>query len=320
MLSRLVAVPYTALHKNNLFQDYKELKMSHLIVGAVQISCSDDMNANLDKIELHVREAARRGAKLVVLQELFEGPYFCIDVDAVHHQRAKPFKSHSTIARFSSLAKELGVVLPVSFYEEAGAKRFNSLAIIDADGQTLGLYRKSHIPDSPGYSEKYYFADGDTGFMVHDTAVGKVGAGICWDQWFPEAARSMVLKGAEILIYPTAIGSEPSYPAWDSRDHWQRVMQGHAGANLTPVIASNRVGIETGKSGSMVFYGSSFITDHTGAKLAEADRVSEGVITASLDLKEMAEQRRSWGVFRDRRCDLYGEIAQPSPARLMPAT
>jgi N-carbamoylputrescine amidase len=294
--------------------------LAHLVVGAVQIACGDDANANLDKLELHVREAARRGAKLVVLQELFEGPYFCIDIDPVHNKRAKPFKGNNTIARFSSLAKELGVVLPVSFFEEDGDKRFNSLAMIDADGKTLRLYRKSHIPDAPGYSEKFYFSDGDTGFMVHDTAVGKVGAGICWDQWFPEAARCMVLKGAEILIYPTAIGSEPSYPAWDSRDHWQRVMQGHAGANLTPLIASNRVGVETGKSGSMVFYGSSFIADHTGAKLAEADRVTEGVITASLDMEEIATQRRSWGVFRDRRNDLYGEIAKSSPARLLPAT
>ncbi len=294
--------------------------MTHLVVGAVQISCSDDVNANLDKIELHVRDAARRGAKLVVLQELFEGPYFCIDTDASHNKRAKPFKGHSTVARLSSLAKELGVVLPVSFFEEDGSRRFNSLAMIDADGKSLGLYRKSHIPDSPGYNEKFYFAEGDTGFMVHDTAVGKVGAGVCWDQWFPEAARCMVLKGAEILIYPTAIGSEPSYPAWDSRDHWQRVMQGHAGANLTPLIASNRVGIETGKSGSVVFYGSTFITDHTGAKLAEADRVTEGVITASLDMEEIAIQRRSWGVFRDRRVDLYGELSKSAPARLQPLT
>ncbi len=292
--------------------------MSQLIVGAVQIACSEDKKANLDKLEMHVRDAARRGAKLVVLQELFEGPYFCIDVDEKHNARAKPFNGNSTVARFASLAKELGVVLPVSFFEEDGSRRYNSLAMIDADGKTLGLYRKSHIPDSPGYSEKFYFAEGDTGFMVHDTAVGKIGAGICWDQWFPEAARCMVLKGAEILIYPTAIGSEPSYPAWDSRDHWQRVMQGHAGANFTPVIASNRVGIETGKSGSMVFYGSSFITDHTGAKLAEADRVSEGVITASLDMEEIAIQRRSWGVFRDRRMDLYGEISKAAPARLLP--
>lgn len=293
--------------------------MGHLIVGAVQIACSENMKANLDKLETHVREAARRGAKLVVLQELFEGPYFCIDIDAKHNALAKPFKANSTVARFSSLARELGVVLPVSFFEEDGSRRFNSLSMIDADGKVLGLYRKSHIPDSPGYSEKFYFANGDTGFMVHDTAVGKVGAGICWDQWFPEAARCMVLKGAEILIYPTAIGSEPSDPAWDSRDHWQRVMQGHAGANITPLIASNRVGIEKGASGSMVFYGSSFIADHTGAKLAEADRVSECVITAALDMEAFAKQRRAWGVFRDRRCDLYQDLTKPSPARLMPA-
>ncbi len=294
--------------------------MSQLVVASVQIACSDDVKANLDKLEMHVREAARRGAKLIVLQELFECPYFCIDVDAIHNKKAKPFKGNSTIARFSNLAKELEVVLPVSFFEEDGSQRFNSLTMIDADGKVLGLYRKSHIPDAPGYSEKFYFANGDTGFRVHDTAVGKVGAGICWDQWFPEAARCMVLMGAEILIYPTAIGSEPSDPAWDSRDHWQRVMQGHAGANITPLIASNRVGIETGKSGSMVFYGSSFISDHTGAKLAEADRVTEGVITASLNMEAIAQQRRAWGVFRDRRSDLYGEIAKPSPPRLLPTT
>ncbi len=293
--------------------------MGHLIVGAVQIACGENTKANLDKLEMHVREAARRGAKLVVLQELFEGPYFCIDIDAKHNALAKPFKANSTVARFASLAKELGIVLPVSFFEEDGSRRFNALTMIDADGKVLDLYRKSHIPDAPGYSEKFYFANGDTGFMVHDTAVGKVGAGICWDQWFPEAARCMVLKGAEILIYPTAIGSEPSDPAWDSRDHWQLVMQGHAGANITPLIAANRVGIEKGPSGSMVFYGSSFITDHTGAKIAEADRVSEGVITAALDTEAIAKQRRAWGVFRDRRNDLYQELIKPTPARLMPA-
>ena len=293
--------------------------MGQLVVAAVQIACSDDVNANLDKIERHVREAARRGAQLVVLQELFEGPYFCVDIDAAHHARARPLKGNTTVARLSSLARELGVVLPVSFFEEDGGRRFNSLSMIDADGKLLGLYRKSHIPDAPGYSEKFYFADGDTGFVVHETAAGKVGAGICWDQWFPEAARCMVLKGAEILIYPTAIGSEPALPAWDSRDHWQRVMQGHAGANITPLIASNRVGVETGKNATMVFYGSSFIADHTGAMLAQADRVTEGVITAGLDMSAMAELRRSWGVFRDRRDDLYGEIAKPSPARLLPA-
>ena len=293
--------------------------MSNLVVATVQISCTDDVNSNLDKLEMHVRHAASRGAKLVVLQELFEGTYFCVDEDKKHLARAKPLEGHSTISRFSSLAKELGVVLPVSLFEQDGNRYFNSLVMVDADGRVSKTYRKSHIPDSPGYSEKLYFADGDTGFVVHETAVGKVGAGICWDQWFPEAARSMVLMGAEILIYPTAIGSEPSFEAWDSRDHWQRVMQGHAGANLTPVIASNRVGVETGETGTIRFYGSSFIADFTGAKLAEADRVSECVITAEFNMAEIAEARRTWGVFRDRRPDLYGQIMEKSPARLQPA-
>ena len=292
--------------------------MSQLVVAAIQIACSDDVDENLAKISKLVREAAGRGAKLVVLQELFEGPYFCIDTDAKHNTRAKPLVGHGTVAQLSMLAKDLGVVLPVSFFESDGNQRFNSLALIDADGKNLGLYRKSHIPDSPGYSEKFYFSDGDTGFKVFDTAIGKVGTGICWDQWFPEAARAMVLKGAEILIYPTAIGSEPSYPAWDSRDHWQRVMQGHAGANLTPVIAANRVGVEQGETGKIAFYGSSFIADHTGAKIAEADRVSDCVITAGLDMEVIAEARRLWGVFRDRRFDLYGDLLKPSPARLLP--
>lgn len=292
--------------------------MSDVVVAAVQIACTDDLEENLAKIETHVRVAANRGAQLVVLQELFEGPYFCKDIDPKHKARAKPFKGHATIARMSNLARELSVVLPVSFYEVDGEKRYNSLAMLDADGHVLGRYRKSHIPDSPGYSEKFYFANGDTGFIVHDTAIGKVGAGICWDQWFPEAARAMVLKGAEILIYPTAIGSEPSFLNWDSRDHWQRVMQGHAGANLTPLIAANRVGIEKGESCDVVFYGSSFIADHTGAKLAEADRVTEGVITASFDLAAIAEARRSWGVFRDRRVDLYGGLTGQTPGTLLP--
>ena len=291
--------------------------MKSLVAASVQIACSDDLNANLDKIEMHVRHAAARGAKLVVLQELFEGPYFCVDVDPKHMARAKPLENHSTVSRFSSLARELGVVLPVSLFERDGARSFNSLVMIDADGRALKTYRKGHVPDSPGYCEKFYFADGDTGFMVQETAVGKIGAGICWDQWFPEAARAMALGGADLLIYPTAIGSEPSYPAWDSRDHWQRVMQGHSGANLTPLIAANRVGVETGDSCSIIFYGSSFITDFTGAKAAEADRVTEGVITAELDLEASAEARRTWGVFRDRRPDLYGALVKQSPEHLL---
>jgi N-carbamoylputrescine amidase len=292
--------------------------MTHLIVAAVQIACSDSVKDNLDTLETHIREAARRGAKLVVLQELFEGCYFCKDVDAKHNDRALPFASHPTIARFSALAKELGVVLPVSFFERDGDHLFNSLAMVDIDGTVLGLYRKSHIPDNPGYNEKFYFEDGNTGFKVWETRIGKIGTGICWDQWFPEAARCMVLMGAEILIYPTAIGSEPSYANWDSRDHWQRVMQGHAGANLTPVIAANRVGIEKGESCDVTFYGSSFITDFTGAKVAEADRVSDCVITASLDMTAAAVARKEWGVFRDRRPELYGDLLKPSPKHLLP--
>lgn len=291
--------------------------MRQLIAAAVQIACTDEVEANLDKLERHVREASRRGAQLVVLQELFEGVYFCIDEDTRHNVRARPLAGHPTVARMAALARETGTVLPVSVFERDGSKLFNTLVMIDADGKVLGHYRKSHIPNSPGYSEKLYFADGDTGFRVFETAAGKIGAGICWDQWFPEAARAMVLMGAEVLIYPTAIGSEPSYPGWDSRDHWQRVMQGHAGANLTPVIAANRTGVEKGETSEMAFYGSSFIADHTGAKLAEADRVSDSVITAALDLDEIAAARSSWGVFRDRRPDLYHTLLEPTPKRLL---
>lgn len=291
--------------------------MRQLIAAAVQISCTDEIEANLDKLEHHVRAAARRGAQLVVLQELFEGIYFCMDEDKRHNVRARPLDGHPTVARMAALARETGTVLPVSLFERDGSRLFNTLVMIDADGKVLGHYRKSHIPNSPGYSEKLYFADGDTGFRVFETAAGKIGAGVCWDQWFPEAARAMVLMGAEVLVYPTAIGSEPSYPGWDSRDHWQRVMQGHAGANLTPVIAANRIGVEKGETNEVVFYGSSFITDHTGAKLAEADRVSESVITAALDLDEIAAARRSWGVFRDRRPDLYQALLETTPERLL---
>lgn len=291
--------------------------MRQLIAAAVQISCTDEIEANLDKLEHHVRAAARRGAQLVVLQELFEGVYFCMDEDKRHNVRARPLDGHPTVARMAALARETGTVLPVSLFERDGARLFNTLVMIDADGKVLGHYRKSHIPNSPGYSEKLYFADGDTGFRVFETAAGKIGAGVCWDQWFPEAARAMVLMGAEVLVYPTAIGSEPSYPGWDSRDHWQRVMQGHAGANLTPVIAANRIGVEKGETNEVVFYGSSFITDHTGAKLAEADRVSESVITAALDLDEIEAARRSWGVFRDRRPDLYQALLETTPERLL---
>lgn len=284
--------------------------MRTVTLAATQMACSDVVSENVARAEAMVREAAGLGANVVLLQELFEGHYFCQDELPENYARAKPAEGHPTIARFQALAAELGVVVPVSFYERAGNARFNSIVIIDADGRNLGLYRKSHIPHGSGYQEKYYFSPGDTGFRVWDTRIGRIGVGICWDQWFPECARAMALMGAEMLFYPTAIGSELQDPAWDSSGHWQRVMQGHAGANLMPLVASNRVGTEAGRKGTdMTFYGSSFIADFTGAKVAEADRTSECVLTASFDLDEVERARSSWGIFRDRRPDLYGALA-----------
>jgi N-carbamoylputrescine amidase len=278
-------------------------------VAATQMACGPDTADNLARAEALVRHAAAGGAQIILVQELFETPYFCQDQDYRFLALAKPLAENPAVARFSALAKELGVVLPVSVYERAGQARFNTVAIIDADGAMLGHYRKSHIPDGPGYSEKMYFSPGDTGFRVWDTRFARIGVGICWDQWFPECARAMALLGAEILFYPTAIGSEPQDATLDSRDHWQRVMQGHAGANLTPLVASNRIGAEPGLHGTMLtFYGSSFIAGPTGAKLAEADRTREAAITARLDLDEIAAQRAAWGVFRDRRPELYGPL------------
>jgi N-carbamoylputrescine amidase len=223
---------------------------------------------------------------------------------------AAPVEEHPLIARFSALARELGVVLPVSFFEKAGQVYFNSVAVIDADGRVLGIYRKSHIPQGPGYEEKFYFSPGDTGFRVWQTAFGVVGVGICWDQWFPECARSMALMGAEVLLYPTAIGSEPPNPDYDSQPHWEMTMRGHAAANIMPVLASNRIGRETAPEGRFVeFYGSSFIADEAGQLVNKASRADEGVICATFDLQEIAELRASWGVFRDRRPALYGAVA-----------
>lgn len=280
--------------------------MRNVTVAATQMSCSWDVADNLAKAERLVREAAARGANIVLIQELFATPYFCQDQIADFFDMAKPFDGNPIIARFAKLAAELGVVLPVSYFEQAGKAYFNSVAIVDADGMVLGNYRKSHIPDGPGYTEKFYFSPGDTGFKTWKTRFATIGVGICWDQWFPEAARAMALKGAEILFYPTAIGSEPLDPEIDSRDHWQRVMQGHAGANMVPLIASNRIGIEPGKRNTEItFYGSSFIADPTGAKVAEADRASETVLTATFDLDAVERKRRGWGLFRDRRPELY---------------
>lgn len=282
--------------------------MSEVTVAATQMACTWDVEANVAGAEALVREAAAQGADIVLLQELFETPYFCKDQDQAHFALAHPVEDHPMLARMSALAAELGVVLPVSFFERSHNAYYNALAVIDADGRRLGVYRKSHIPDGPGYQEKFYFSPGDTGFRVWPTRHGTVGVGICWDQWFPEAARAMALQGAEILFYPTAIGSEPQDESLDSSGHWQRTMQGHAAANMTPLVASNRIGREEGESCALTFYGSSFIADETGAKVAEAPRDARAVITARFDLAAIRAARASWGMFRDRRPDLYGSL------------
>jgi N-carbamoylputrescine amidase len=284
--------------------------MRNVTVAATQMACSDDPAANVEAAVELVRQAAAAGAQVVLLQELFETPYFCRTQRSEHFRLARPVAGNALIGRFARLAAELGLVLPISFFERAGNAHFNSIAIVDADGSVLGVYRKSHIPDGPGYQEKYYFSPGDTGPMVWDTRHGRIGVGICWDQWFPELARAMALGGAELIFYPTAIGSEPPDPTIDSSRHWQRTMQGHAAANITPVIASNRIGREgaDGDPSTVTFYGSSFIADHTGALVAEADRASRTVLTHCFDLDALAEYRASWGLFRDRRPKLYGAL------------
>ena len=280
--------------------------MRHLTLAATQFACSWDLPANADRAEVLVRAAAGQGAGLILLQELFATPYFCITQRPEYFDLAAPAAGHPLIARFADLARELGVVLPVSFFERAGQAFFNSVAMVDADGRVLGVYRKSHIPQGPGYEEKFYFSPGDTGFRVWETAAGRVGVGICWDQWFPESARSMALLGAEVLLYPTAIGSEPPNPAYDSQPHWEMTQRGHAAANVMPLVASNRIGREVAPEGrDVTFYGSSFIAGPAGDLLAKASRDGEEVLTATVDLDEIAALRRSWGVFRDRRPDLY---------------
>ncbi|KAJ6927747.1 N-carbamoylputrescine amidase [Populus alba x Populus x berolinensis] len=280
-------------------------KGREVVVSALQFACTDDVAANLATAERLVRAAHKKGSNIILIQELFEGYYFCQAQSEDFFQRAKPYKGHPTILSMQKLAKELGVVIPVSFFEEANNAHYNSIAMIDADGADLGLYRKSHIPDGPGYQEKFYFNPGDTGFrvtyftikQVFQTKFAKIGIAICWDQWFPEAARAMVLQGAEILLYPTAIGSEPQDQGLDSRDHWKRVMQGHAGANLVPLVASNRIGKEI------------IQTEHgnrpTGEIVAAADDKEEAVLVAKFDLEKIKSKRHGWGVFRDRRPDLY---------------
>jgi N-carbamoylputrescine amidase len=276
-------------------------------VAATQCAFTDDLAANVAQVEALVRDAAAKGAQVILPSELFEGVYFCREEKDAFFDWAKPVDGHPTITRFQKLAKELGVVIPVSFFERDGHAFYNSLAMIDADGTMLGVYRKSHIPDGPGYEEKFYFRPGNTGFKVWDTRFGRLGVGICWDQWYPECARAMMLMGAEILFYPTAIGTEPENPDLDTKDLWQRAMIGHAVSNVVPVVASNRVGLE----GDQTFYGHSFIADHRGEKVAELGRTERGVITADLDLDEIRRNRASFGFFRDRRPDLYGLISKP---------
>ena len=279
--------------------------MREVAIAVTQFACGHDLAANADRAEGLVRRAAAEGGQVILLQELFEGPYFCKTEDPVHFALAHPFEGNALVARFAALAQELGVVLPLSFFERAGQAHFNSLAMIDADGRILGRYRKSHIPQGPGYEEKFYFSPGDTGCRIWDTAFGRVGVGICWDQWFPEAARAMALMGAEMLLYPTAIGSEPPAPGYDSQPHWETVMRGHAAANILPLAASNRIGAEEQGGTEVTFYGTSFIAGPTGQIVAQAGRDDETVRVAWFDLDEIGALRRSWGLFRDRRPELY---------------
>jgi len=278
-----------------------------LAVAALQASFGPDMKANLDKVESLVCDAAEQNAQVILPPELFQGIYFPTTQDPKWFETAYPAAEHPCVRALQTIAKNLDVVIPVSFFEKDGPRYYNSVAIVDADGEVLGVYRKSHIPDGPGYQEKYYFRPGDTGFKAWKTKHGVIGVGICWDQWYPEAARAMVLEGAEVLLYPTAIGSEPYDESLDTRVRWQRAMQGHAVANAVPIVAANRIGLEDNDGVSQNYYGHSFIADHTGEITAELGETDEGVIVARFDLEEIAAYRADWGFFRDRRTDLYGK-------------
>ena len=279
--------------------------MSEIAVAVTQMSCSENSDENIEKAEKAIRAAAEKGARIILLQELFLTLYFCKDEKGEYFEYAMEVEGHPMLLHMSKLAKELNVVLPISFYEKAGNTYFNSLMMIDADGTQMGVYRKTHIPHAPGYEEKYYFSPGDTGFKVWPTHYGKIGTGICWDQWFPECARAMALMGADILLYPTAIGSDPKDPNWDISPNWQHVMMGHAAANVMPVCASNRVGLERGESCDIRFFGRSFITDEAGSKVAEADRGEETILMASFDFEELRKKRKLMTLFRDRRPEMY---------------
>jgi N-carbamoylputrescine amidase len=289
--------------------------MRQVTVAAVQMKCTTVVSENIKKADDMVREAAKKGAQIILLPELFERQYFCQERKYEYYDFAKTLEENDAVNHFKVLAKELSVVIPVSFYEKQGNVLYNSVAVIDADGTVLGVYRKTHIPDDHFYQEKFYFTPGDTGFKVWNTKYGTIGVGICWDQWFPETARAMAVQGAEILLYPTAIGSEPIIEC-DSMPHWRRCMQGHAGCNLMPVVAANRIGLETVEpckenamqSSSLNFYGSSFMTDETGEILEGASRDAEEILIHTYDFDEIAVNRLSWGLFRDRRPECYGDI------------
>ena len=291
--------------------------MRKVKVAAVQMRCTRDVNANIANAERLVRKAAADGAQIILLPELFERQYFCQERQYEYYEFAKPVEENDAVKHFAKVAEELKVVLPISFYEKDGKRLFNTVAILDADGTNLGIYRKTHIPDDHYYQEKFYFTPGDTGFKAFKTRYGTIGVGICWDQWFPETARFMAVKGAELLFYPTAIGSEPILSV-DSMPHWRRCMQGHAAANLMPVIAANRIGREEvtpslengGQSSALVFYGSSFMTDETGELKACASRDQEEILTGVYDLDDLADKRLEWGLFRDRRPEMYIKITQ----------
>ena len=283
-------------------------EVEKLSLGVVQFAHTGSLAGNLERVDELVRSAHAKGARIILTPELLDGPYFCQREDPKWFDAAVPAGEGEGFRRFEELSRELDVVLAYSFFERANQSYFNSLAVFDGARGCLGVYRKSHIPDGPGYEEKFYFNPGDTGFRVFDTSKGRVGAAVCWDQWFPETARILALKGAECLLYPTAIGSEPEEPGLDSRDHWQRVMQGHSGANLLPVVASNRYGWEDGPNGGVTFYGSSFITDSWGAKVKELPREGDGAAVVEFDRAQMQRDRANWGFFRDRRVDLYQSL------------
>jgi N-carbamoylputrescine amidase len=286
-------------------------------VAAIQASFGMDLDANIARVAELIREAAAKGAQVILPPELFQGPYFCVAQEERWFKEAHPWKTHPCVTALAPLAAELGVVIPISIFEREGPHYFNSLVMVDADGSLMGVYRKSHIPDGPGYMEKYYFRPGDTGFKVWDTRFGRLGVGICWDQWYPEAARAMALMGAEVLLYPTAIGSEPHDPTLDTAQPWRRAMQGHAVSNVIPVVGANRTGFEPWDgypNGGQLFYGSSFIADHRGDLVQAFGREEEGSLVAEFDLDFLSTHRAAWGFFRDRRPDLYGALTQGRPA------